>query len=59
LRGSPAHPRVQHLAAIGAGGQDRVVATPLRVAEPGALLGVAVDLANRRVDIDVDDQLIP
>jgi hypothetical protein len=50
---------MEHFAGVGPGGQDRVVAELLRVAEPGALLGVAVDLANRRVDIDVDDQLIP
>jgi hypothetical protein len=30
-----AHPGVHHLAGVGAGGEDRVVAEHLRVAEPG------------------------
>ena len=47
-----AHPGVQHLTAVGAGGEDRVVAEHFRVAEPGALLVLAGDLADRRIDVD-------
>lgn len=45
-------PDVQDLVAVGAGGQQRVVAEPVRVAVAGALLAGAVDLTDERVDID-------
>ena len=47
-----AHPGVQHLTGVGAGGEDRVVAEHLGVAEPGALLGLPSTWTDRRVDID-------
>ena len=47
-----AQPQVQHLAGLGPAGEDRVVAALARVAERGALLGVAVDLADEAVDVD-------
>ena len=47
-----AQPGMEHFAAVGPGRQDRVVAELLGVAEPGALLGVTIDFADRRVDID-------
>ena len=43
---------VQHLAGLGAGGQQRVVAEPPGVAIGGALLVVAVDLADGGVQVD-------
>ena len=47
-----AHPGVQHLAGVGPGGQDRVVAEHLRVAEAAPCLCLPCDLADRRVHID-------
>jgi hypothetical protein len=44
--------QMQHLAAVRAAGEDRVIAALARVAERGALLGVAVHLADEAVDID-------
>lgn len=41
-----AQPDVQDLVAVGAGGQQRVVAQAAGIAVAGALLGVAVDLAD-------------
>jgi len=52
LSGSLAHARLQHLAAVGAGSQERVVAAPLRVAEAGALFGLPGDFDDRRVKVD-------
>src|SRR5437868_1960478 len=52
LRRPLAHARVQHLARVGTSRQDRVVATPLRVPETGALFGVSGDLDDRRVEVD-------
>ena len=46
-----AQPGVQHLAAVGAGGQQRMVAEPVGVAVAGALLVVAVHLADGGVHI--------
>ena len=43
----------------GDGGEQRVQATDPGVAEPGALLGVAVDLDDRVVDIDQDRAVDP
>jgi hypothetical protein len=43
---------VQDLAGVGPGGEKRVVAALTGVAERGALLEPAVDLADERVDID-------
>src|SRR4051794_8349423 len=43
---------VQHLASLRARGEDRVVATLARVAERSALLVVAVDLTDERIDVD-------
>jgi len=43
---------MQQLAGVGPAGQQRVVAKPVGVAVGGPTLGVAVDLAHRRIDID-------
>ena len=43
---------MQHLAAVGAGREQRVIPELLGVADPGALLGVPVDLADEGVDVD-------
>jgi hypothetical protein len=43
---------VQHLAAVGAGGQQRVIAAPAGIAERGALLGAPIELADEAVDVD-------
>jgi hypothetical protein len=47
-----AQPGVQQLAAVGPGGQQRVVAQPVGIAVAGALLVVATDLADGGVHID-------
>ena len=47
-----AHPGVKHLTGVRPRGQDRVIAELVRVAISGALFVFAVDLTNRRVDID-------
>ena len=52
--GAFAHAQVQHLAGVGAGGQQRMVAQHPGVAVGRAALGVPVDLAHRGVDIDGD-----
>jgi hypothetical protein len=56
-RGGPAGPLpgVQHLAAVGPGGQQRVVAEPAGVAVGRATLVVAVDLADGGVQVEVSD----
>jgi hypothetical protein len=51
---APAHAQVQHLAGVGAGGQQRMVAEHLGVAVGRPALGVAVDLADGGVHIDGD-----
>jgi hypothetical protein len=43
---------MEHLASVRPGRQEWVVTQDLGVAEPGALLVVAVDLHDRRVEID-------
>ena len=43
---------MQHLAGVGAGRQQRVIAAPTGVTEAGALLGIAVDVADEAVDVD-------
>jgi len=43
---------MQHLAGVGAGGQQRVVAQPVGIVVAGALLVVAVHLADGGVHID-------
>ncbi len=43
---------VQHLAGIGAGGDDRVISVDARVPVGGALLLIPVDLADEAVQID-------
>ena len=43
---------MQHLTGVRARGEHRVIATLARVAERGALLGIAMDLADEAVDID-------
>ena len=50
--GSFAHPGVQHLTAVGPGGEQRVIAEHVGVAEPGTLFLFAVDRTDRRVDVD-------
>ena len=52
LGGALAHPGMQHLAGVGPGGQQRVVAESTGVAVGGAVFGFAVHLADRRVQID-------
>jgi hypothetical protein len=52
LGGTLAQPGVQHLTGVGARRQQRVIAERLGVAVRGALLVLAVDLADRRVQID-------
>jgi hypothetical protein len=47
-------PGVHNLAGVGSGGQQRVVAADLGVAKARALLLVAVDLADRGVDVEHD-----
>ena len=47
-----AQPEVQHLAGLGARGDDRVIAALARVAERGALLAVAMHLADERVNVN-------
>ena len=42
---------MQHFTGVRAGGQQRVIAQGMGVAETSTLLGVAVDLADRRVDV--------
>jgi hypothetical protein len=42
---------MQDLTGVGPGGDERVVAPTVHVTERGALLGVTVDLEDRRVDI--------
>ena len=52
LAGTFAQPGVEHLAGLRDGGQQRVVAQGAGVAVGGALLVVAVDLADRGVHVD-------
>src|SRR5262249_60669672 len=47
-----AHTGEEHLAGVGPAGHDGVIAQHLGVAERGALLAFAFDLADRRVDIN-------
>jgi hypothetical protein len=46
-----AQPGVQHLTAVGAEGEQRVVAQPVGVAVAGVLLVIAVDLADGGVHV--------
>jgi len=46
------HPGVEDLTGVSPGGQQRVVAAHLGVAEARPLLVLALDLADRRVEID-------
>jgi hypothetical protein len=48
----PAKADVQDLAAVGPGGEERVVAALAGVAETGALLRIAVDLPDEAVQVD-------
>src|SRR4051794_18770946 len=52
VRRALARANVQHLARIGTGREDLVVAALAGVAEPGAPLGIAMHLADERVDVD-------
>jgi hypothetical protein len=52
LSGALAHTRMQQLTGVSAGRRDRVVATPLRVAEARALLGAPGDLDDCGVEVD-------
>jgi hypothetical protein len=52
IGGAFAQPGVQHLPGVSPGGQQRVVAEHSGVAVGGALLGLAVDFTDRRVQID-------
>ena len=52
LGGPLAQPGVEHLAGLGPHGDERVIAEDAGVAVGGALLQLAVDLADGRVEID-------
>ena len=52
LRRALAHPGMENLAGRRPGGQERVIAEDPRVAIGGALLGLAIHTADRRVHVD-------
>ena len=52
VRGAFAHPCREDFAGIGPEGEEWVIPADFRVPERGSLLGVPVDLTDRRVDID-------